>query len=298
MTDHIATHYQSGIVVDPSATASLTKVSWGAIFAGVVIALAAQFLLNLLGVGIGAAVLDPATYDNPDASTFSIASGLWYVVAGLIAAFLGGFVASRLSGRPLRSVGALHGLTTWAVTTLVVLYLLTTSVGALVGGAFSGLGSVIGGATQSAASAVPAIAENADPLAGIESRIREATGGNDPAALRDTAVTAVRALLTGDEAATEEARARAAEAVARAQNIPVDQARTQVEQYETDYRETVAEVQRQATEAAQTATAVISSGAILAFVALVLGALAGWFGGRMGTREAFAVVEDTHRSPV
>ena len=298
MTDHLATHRQSGIVIDPSATASLTKVSWGAIFAGVVIALAAQFLLNLLGVGIGAAVLDPATYDNPDASTFSIAGGLWYVVAGLIAAFLGGFVASRLSGRPLMSVGALHGLATWAVTTLVVLYLLTTSVGALVGGAISGLGSVIGGATQSAASAVPAIAENADPLAGIESRIREATGGNDPAALRDTAVTAVRALLTGDEATAEDARARAAEAVARAQNIPVDQARTQVEQYETDYRETVAEVQRQATEAAQTATVVISSGAILAFVALVLGALAGWFGGRMGTREAFAVVEDTHRRAI
>lgn len=298
MTDHLATHRQSGIVIDPSATASLTKVSWGAIFAGVVIALAAQFLLNFLGVGIGAAVLNPATYDNPDASTFSIAGGLWYVVAGLVAAFLGGFVASRLSGRPLRSVGALHGLTTWAVTTLVVLYLLTTSVGALVGGAFSGLGSVIGGATQSAASAVPAVAENADPLAGIESRIREATGGNDPAALRDTAVTAVRALLTGDEATAEDARARAAEAVARAQNIPVDQARTQVEQYEADYRETVAEVQRQATEAAQTATAVISSGAILAFVALVLGALAGWFGGRMGTRDAIAVVEDTHSRPV
>jgi hypothetical protein len=41
----------------------------GAVFAGVAIALSTQFLLNLLGVGIGAAVLDPATYDNPEAKT-------------------------------------------------------------------------------------------------------------------------------------------------------------------------------------------------------------------------------------
>lgn len=39
------------------------KVSWGETFAGVVLALAIQFLLNLLGGGIGAAVstLQPTT---------------------------------------------------------------------------------------------------------------------------------------------------------------------------------------------------------------------------------------------
>lgn len=53
--------------VDPSLTATLHKVSWGAIFAGVVLALAVQFFLNLLGVGIGAAVIDPASYDKTSA---------------------------------------------------------------------------------------------------------------------------------------------------------------------------------------------------------------------------------------
>lgn len=97
--------------VQPSVwtTVAMNKVSWGAIFAGVTIAVAAQFLLNLLGVAIGAAVLDPATSDNPAASTFSIGGGIWFVVAGIVAFFLGGYVASRLSGRPSNSTGGYPG---------------------------------------------------------------------------------------------------------------------------------------------------------------------------------------------
>ncbi|MCQ4633641.1 PhnA-like protein [Shinella sp. CPCC 100929] len=281
-----------------STTAAINKVSWGAIFAGVAIALAAQFLLNLLGVGIGAAVLDPATSDNPAASTFSIGGGIWFVVAGIIASFLGGYVASRLSGRPSTSTGGYHGLTTWAVTTLVVLYLLTTSVGALIGGAFNGLTSIVSGVGHTAATAVtaaaPALADSTNPMAGIEQQIRSTTG-NDPQALQTAAVTSVQALVTGDEATAEDARNRAAEAVARAQSIPVDQARTQVEQYEKTYRENVEAAKQQAIEAAQAATAAVSAGAILGFIALALGAIAAWFGGSYGTKRNVIVTENVAR---
>ena len=57
-------------------TTMLSKVSWGAVLAGVVLALATQILLNMLGVGIGAATLDPAIGDSPSAMSFSIAAGL------------------------------------------------------------------------------------------------------------------------------------------------------------------------------------------------------------------------------
>ncbi|SES23794.1 PhnA-like protein [Rhizobium sp. NFR03] len=271
----------------PSVTASLHKVSWGSIFAGVALALAVQFLLNLLGVGIGAAVIDPAQYDNPQASTFSIAGGAWFVVSGIIASFVGGYVASRLSGRASKSTGGYHGVTAWAVTALVVLYLLTTSVGAIVGGAFNGLSSVVGGVGRTAATAAttaaPALSDVANPMAGIEQQIRNTTG-NDPQALQSAAVSAIQALVTGDEATAEDARTRAAEALARAQNIPVDQARTQVQQYEQTYRQNMEAAKQQAVEAAQTATAAVSTGAILGFIALVLGAVAAWFGGVAGTK--------------
>lgn len=287
MTTHISTPV-TDTYENASVTSALHKVSWGAIFAGVALALAIQFLLNLLGVGIGAAVLDPATSDNPAAGTFSIAGGIWFIVAGIIASFVGGYIASRLSGRASRSTGGYHGVTAWAVTTLVVLYLLTTSIGALVGGAFSGITSVVSGvgstAATAATTAAPSLA-NANPMAGIEQQIRSTTG-NDPQALQSAAVTAVQAVLTGDEAQAEDARNRAAEAIARAQNIPVDQARQQVNQYEQSYRANVEAAKQQAVDAAQAATAAVSAGAIAGFVALALGALAAWFGGMAGTKRA------------
>ncbi|MBD8653323.1 MULTISPECIES: PhnA-like protein [Rhizobium/Agrobacterium group] len=299
VTTHLPHETAHGVSVN--ATSALNKVSWGAIFAGVVIALAVQFLLNLLGVGLGAAVLDPVTSDNPTASTFSIAGGIWFVIAGIIAAFVGGYVSSRLSGRPSNSTGGYHGLTTWAVTTLVVLYMLTTSIGALVGGAFSGLSSVIGGVGQTAATAAstaaPAIANSANPMAGIEQQIRSTTG-NDPQALQNAAVAAVQAAVTGDQAKAEDARNRAAEAIARSQNIPVEQARQQVQQYEATYRENVEAAKQQALEAAEATATAVSAGAILGFIALALGAIAGWVGGSFGTKKNVVVTETVGRRTV
>ncbi len=80
----------------------------------------------------------------------------WFVISGIVASFAGGYVASRLSGRPLRSTGALHGLTSWAVTTLVIFYLLTTSIGALAGGLFNGISGIISGAGSTVATAATA----------------------------------------------------------------------------------------------------------------------------------------------
>lgn len=87
---------------NPYLNAALNKVSWGAIFAGVAVALVVQLLLNLLGAGIGAAVIDPASNDKPSATTLSVTTAIWFVVSGLVASFVGGYFASRLSGRPVR----------------------------------------------------------------------------------------------------------------------------------------------------------------------------------------------------
>ncbi|MFC3692525.1 PhnA-like protein [Chenggangzhangella methanolivorans] len=273
-------------------TAAFNQISWGAVFAGVVLALTVQFLLNLLGVGIGAAAIDPGASDNPGAGAASIFGGLWYVVAGLIGAFAGGYVSSRLSGRPSTSTGSFHGLVTWAVTALVVLYLLTTSVGALVGGAFSGLSGAIGGVGRAASTAAQAAAPslaNMNPMADLDRQVRE-TSGSDPAALQAGAVAAMQAVVSGDPSKMAEAKDRAAVALAKARNIPVEQARIQVDDYEAKYRQTVAQAKQKATEAAVTATKVVSRGALLGFVALLLGAVAAWFGGAAGTSRATAAL--------
>ena len=88
--------------------------------------------------------------------------------------------------------------------------------------------------------------------------------------------------MTGDPSQAEAARERAAAALAKAQNIPIEQARTQVTGYEQQYRQTVERARQQATAAADTAARVVSRGALFGFFALALGAVAAWFGGRSG----------------
>jgi hypothetical protein len=258
----------------------LNKVSWGAIFAGVVVALIVQVLLTMLGAGIGVATLDPGASDNPAASTFSIAAGVWYVLSGIVAAYVGGYIAARMSGKTIPTAGALHGLTTWAFTTLLVLYMLTSTVGSLVGGVFSGLTTAVGGVGQTVAQAAAPIIANSNPLDTIESQVRAT--GTDPEALNSAAINAVRSLLMGDAANADTARQQAAQALASARGIPIEQATARVTEMEKEYRATLDTAKQQAIDAADTTASVVSTTALLAFVALLLGAAAGWLGGRSG----------------
>lgn len=268
----------------------INRISWGAVLAGVALALATQLILNLLGIGIGASSFDPASSANPSAATFSIGAGIWWLLSGIISALVGGYTAGRLAGQPKASSGGWHGLTAWALATLLMFGLLTTTIGAIAGGAFWTLVSLTGGAAQTVGTAAqtavqaaaPGIYRAADPFASIERAIRNASGGNDPAALREAAVSAVRAAITGDPAQAKDARERAAQALAKAQGVPVDQARAQIAQYEQQYRQTVDQAKQQATAAAQMATTAVSRAALFGSLALLLGALAAWLGGRRG----------------
>ena len=211
--DH-APHLSPATPAEDQRTILLNEIAWGAVLAGVVVALVTQLLLNMLGLGIGIATLDPGTGDNPSATSLSIGAGIWWTLTGIIASLVGGYAAGRLSGRPKEATAAWHGLTAWAFTTLVIFYLLSSTVGGVLGGIYNTVSSALGGMGRTAASSVsaaaPGLAQVADPFAAIEGSVRDATGGNDPAALRDAAVTAVRAALTGDQAQAQEARERAA----------------------------------------------------------------------------------------
>lgn len=277
-------------------TILINRISWGAVFGGVVIALVTQLILNLFGIGIGASTLDPASSAYPSAATVSIGAGLWWTISGIIAALAGGYAAGRLAGQPKAASGGWHGLTAWALATLVIFALLTTTLGAIAGGALRFLGGVAGGAAQTLGTtmqaAAPAMTQAADPLASIERAVREASGGNDPAALRDAAVSAVRAVVTADPAQAQDARERAAQALAKAQGIQIDDARAQIGRYEQQYRQAIDQARQQATAAAQTATTAVSRGALFGSIALLLGAIAAWLGGRMGAVDPTITTRD------
>jgi hypothetical protein len=288
--DRNAPHATPATPAEDMRTVLINRVSWGAVAAGVVVALVVQLILNMLGIGLGAATFDPTAGNNPTASSFSIGAGIWWALSGIIAALIGGYTAGRLAGQARESSGAWHGLISWALTTLLVFYLLTTTLGTIVGGAFRAVGGAAAGAAQTLGAtaqtavqaAAPGLANTADPFASIEQRLRDASGGTDPAALRDAAISAVRALVTADPQQQQDARERAAQAIAKAQSIAIDQARSRLAEYEQQYRQTIDQAKQKGLAAADIATKTVSRGALFGAIALILGAIAAWFGGRMG----------------
>lgn len=287
----------SATVVSPDdgRTSLLNRVSWGAILAGVAVALVTQLLLNILGIGVGFSTLDAFnTGENPSSSTASIITILWIAVTGIFASFLGGQVAGRLAGSSRASTAGWHGLVSWAATTLILFYLLTTALGSLVGGAFSlagnavgGIGNAVGGVGKAIANAAPDAARIADPAgqltANLQNQVRDAVNSNDPQAVQSSIVDYVRSTASGDQAGQDAAKNRAVNALARTANISPDEARTRIDQLQAQYRDAAAKAEQQARTAAEAARKATSRAGLLGFLALALGALASWFGGKAGT---------------
>jgi hypothetical protein len=267
------------VQIDETITVA-PALSWRSILAGVVIAVVVQILLSILGGAIGLTLVNPTESGNPSGSTATIVATIWWTLSGILAAWAGGLTAGRLSGAPGTVTAAWHGLIAWAVTVLLVFWLLAAAVGGVVGGAFSLLGGIAGTATQAASAAAPAVAQAADPFGDIEASLNDALGVKDPAAGRAAVGSFVRSAFTADQADAQASMDRAADALARATGVTPDEAKKKLADWKAEYDRTVAAAKQKAADAANAARKAAASAGILGFVAQVFGALAGWFGGR------------------
>ena len=285
-----AAAYPAGTAQVAVPTAGLRRISWGAVLAGAAIVIAVHVSLSLLGFGIGLSTVDPAAGDTPQPGSFGIGAGIWWVVSNLIALFIGGYVAARLSGMPVRGDGIIHGVLTWAVTLLITIYLLTTSVGSIVGGAFNVVGNTISTLGQGVAEAVPQAADAAGiSPEQIQEQAEQLLRPEEPGQLsaeqaRSELVDALRQMATGSEQEAAQARERAAALIAQQAGISPEEANQRLDQLQAEVQQRVDQAAAQATEAADATASAASSASIWAFVAFVLGAAAGAAGGAMGTR--------------
>ena len=285
------------VAADDYLTIALKKISWGAIVAGIALSLIVHLLLNMLGLGVGVMTIDPATGDTPSAATFSTAAAVWWTISGVIAAYIGGVAAGRMAGKPDAETASWHGLVTWAATMLVMFYIITSAVGSVMGGAFRVIGSAASGLGQAASAAAPAAADAVGQVAGgpiddIRRQVRDYVGKaqNDPAATRDALVGSVGRLLTGDEAARKEARQQAVDALAQTAGIPQEEAAARIDQWQRQFDEARQQAEQKARQAAERTAEIVSQAAIFSFIALLLGAVGGWFGGRSGTPREETVI--------
>ncbi len=99
-----------------------SRISWGAIFAGVMVALPVYFLLTLLGAALGLSVSGQVRAEN-----IGTAAAVWAIASTLFALFAGGFVASQCTVGENKGEAVLYGVIVWGVLFGMLLVLAGTA---------------------------------------------------------------------------------------------------------------------------------------------------------------------------
>ena len=118
-----------------------SRISWGAITAGAVLALSLYFALTLLGGAIGLSIGGKAS-----AETLEIGAAVWAIVSTVLCLFVGGYLASQLTVGENKQEAAAYGLLVWALVFAMLLWLMATGVQA-------GFNAMMGIATAGTAAA-------------------------------------------------------------------------------------------------------------------------------------------------
>ncbi|HEX8198860.1 MAG TPA: hypothetical protein VF590_00090 [Isosphaeraceae bacterium] len=127
-------------------------MSWGAIAAGAMVALAVFVLLTLLGVALGIEVVVRGATEN-----FGAGAAIYSIVTLMLAMFFGGWATSRLAVGESKLEAVLYGVILWGLLFAGLLWLVSSGVrtgfSAVVGTATGAYGG--GGQGGSAAGAQP-----------------------------------------------------------------------------------------------------------------------------------------------
>ena len=104
-----------------------SAVSWSAVAAGTVAAIALTLILLTLGSAFGLASASPWPGVGARPTTFTIGAGIWLVVTQWLSAMMGGYIAGRLRMRwhglhtdETFFRDTAHGLLTWATATVLM----------------------------------------------------------------------------------------------------------------------------------------------------------------------------------
>lgn len=310
MVENVATTYERpSLASDAAMSAPRKHLSWGAVLAGVIVVLAIQLLLSLLGVGVGASTIDPTQGNSPEGSSLGIGAGIWWLASALIALFAGSWVAGRLAGVPIRTDGLLHGIVTWGLATLVLVYLLTTTISGLIGGAFGIVGSAMQTAGQVAGAAGAAgagaasqngggdtlgkIQQQADQLLGRLSPQTQQTGQQIQQAVSDPNVRGlIQRVVSNPDAVSPADREAAVSALVTYGGMSRPDAERQLNDWQQGYRN----AEQKARQAGEATANAVSQGSLWSFAALALGAIVAAIGGMQGAPRSDTYVEGFGRT--
>lgn len=281
------------VVATPSR---LTRISWGSVIAGVVIAIIIQVTLNMLGLAIGAGVLEPGEVQPNIGPAFGTGLVIWLSATTLLSIFAGGYVTSRLAGNPDTTDGMIHGLLTWGVGTLVALFLLSSTASNVFNGVASALGQGMALIGSSVSEVAPEVADALSLQESALTTIQEEVGSLPTE--EDTSIgvelpIAVVELLREDSESEQAAETRQTviNLLTEQTTLTQSEAEAQVAQWEAEAQRLAVRVDETAEQAADDLADAIAKTAGILFAILVVGAFAGGAGGYIGAPEGIATVE-------
>lgn len=104
------------------------RVHWGAIIAGLMVAISSQLLLSAIGAALGFGNIADSGAPRSDSGDVAQSVGVWTIISLFISLFIGGWVTARSFGSVNRSTAALNGAILWATTLAISSFLFAIGV--------------------------------------------------------------------------------------------------------------------------------------------------------------------------
>lgn len=275
----------TALAVDNTVASSkpISSVDWAAIFAGGVVAAAISTLMTTFGAAIGLSATSPFSGQGLSARAIGIATAIWVLWIAVSSFMVGGYLAGRLRRRAHDASehesdvrDGSHGLVVWALGTLLIAYLATSSVAGITR---AGVDALSKGASAVGGVSMKALDQAADP---IGSAIDRLTRGNaQPGVNADqqrTAITRTLANAVTTGTLSPEDKTFLSSQVAAAAGIPPEEANKRID-------DTMAQVNALSDKAKQVAESARKTGVLVAFLtaaSLVISAAAAWWAATIG----------------
>jgi hypothetical protein len=174
----------------PSVESSSSAVSWGSIIAGAFTASTVSFILILVGSGLGLTMVSPWANQGASVTTFAISAAIWMIVVQGLASAFGGYMTGRLR---TKWVGihtdetffrdTAHGFLAWALSTLIVICIATSTLSSAVGTGVQAASNVASGAAMGASAGAASSVDEGSTNAATSYFVDNLFRPSDPARL-------------------------------------------------------------------------------------------------------------------
>ncbi|OZI38117.1 hypothetical protein CAL29_07175 [Bordetella genomosp. 10] len=276
--------------------AARSAVSWGAVIAGAVIAAAVSAMLVTGGTGLGFLSMSPWRDDGASGSALAIGSIIWLFVTQIIAYGVAGYVAGRLRTKWTDAArdeiyfrDTAHGFLVWALSAVVGLVLLGSTLASVVSGTAKA-GAALAGAGAGAVTAVAgqAAQAGADHVS-LDYFTDTLLRPNDPSASpgqgdarREVSRILTRSIATGQLSDADQAYL--VKLVAQRAGVDEATAQQRLVQVQEQTKQAAQQAEQKAREASDAARKAAAAFSLWAFASLLIGAFVASFAATIGGR--------------